>query len=90
VNDETPLAVPRLSGLDYVAIRWQLSAVRREVVDRRLHRVEHEHGRPAMMMDGLLVVRLEGNLKNPEPVILEQNLVVARGGNHSIQCWIPD
>jgi hypothetical protein len=33
VNNETPLAVPGLSGLDHVAIRWQLSAVRGEVVD---------------------------------------------------------
>src|SRR5215213_1682445 len=70
-------------------MRWQLSAVRGEVVDRGLHRVEHEHGRPAMVMDGLLVIRFERNLKNPEPVVLEQELVVGRGGNHSVQCWIP-
>src|SRR5919112_111726 len=66
VNDETALTVPRLNGLDHVAIGWQLSAVRRVVVDRRLYRVEHEHGRPAMVMDRLLVVRFEGHLKNPE------------------------
>ena len=31
-----------------------------------------------MVMDGLLVVRFERNLKNPEPVVLEQDLVVGR------------
>ena len=42
-----------------------------------------------MVMDGLLVIRFERNLKNPEPVVLEQDLVVGRGGNYSVQCWIP-
>ena len=42
-----------------------------------------------MVMDGLLVVRFEGHLKNPELVVLKQDLVVVRGGSHSVQCWIP-
>ena len=37
VNDETPLAVPGLHGLDHVAIGGQLSAVWGKVVDRRLY-----------------------------------------------------
>src|SRR5918997_583802 len=30
------------------------------------------------------VVRFEGHLKNTEPVVLEQDLVVGRGGNHRV------
>jgi hypothetical protein len=42
-----------------------------------------------MVMDGLLVVRFEGDLKNPEPLVLEQDLVVGWSGSYGVQGWIP-
>src|SRR6516225_8086057 len=43
-----------------------------KVVDRSLDLVKHEHRWPAMMMDGLFVVGLQGYLEHAKPLVLER------------------
>src|SRR5215469_6695217 len=89
VHDQTSLAVPALDRLHDIAVWRQFSTIWSKVVYRSLDLVEHEYRRPAMMMDGLFVVGLQGYLEHAKPLVLEDNFVVLWSRYHRIQCWIP-
>src|SRR5262249_48423948 len=89
VHDQTSLAVPALDRLHDIAVRRQFSTIWSKVVYRSLDLVEHEYRWPAMMMDGLFVVGLQGYLEHAKPLVLEDDFVVLWSRYHRIQCWIP-
>src|SRR5215203_3928810 len=78
-----------LECLHNVPVWRQLRAVGSHVVYRSLDLVEYEHRWPSMMMDGLFVTRLQGDLKHSEPLILKDDLVVLRSSHNGIKCRIP-
>jgi hypothetical protein len=56
----------------------QRRAVQRDVMHRPLKLVEDEHRGPPVMMDRLLVVPLDCDLENVEPLVFEKDFVVFR------------
>ena len=89
VHDQASLAVPVLDRLHDISVWRQFSTIWSKIVYRSLDLVEHEYRWPPMMMDGLLVVWLQGYLKHAKALVLENDFVVLWSRRHRIQCWIP-
>ena len=89
LHDQTSLAIPALDRLHDISVRRQFGTIWSKIVYRALDLIEHEYRGPSMMMDGLLVVWLQGYLKHAKLLVLQDDFVVLWSGHHRIQCRIP-
>ena len=51
--------------------------------------IEHENGRPPMMMDGFFVVWLQGYVKHTKTLAFEEDFAVLWVCDYGVQCRIP-
>ena len=58
-------------------------------MNRTLNLIEHENGRPPMMVDGFFVVWLQSYVKHMKPLVLEEDFVARCCCDHSAQCRFP-
>jgi hypothetical protein len=89
VYDQTSLTIPGLDRLYDIPVWRQLRTVRSKIMHWPLDLVEHENGRPPMMVDGFFVVWLQSYFKHPKALALEEDFVMFWRCDHGVQCRIP-
>src|SRR5262245_41598022 len=89
LDDQAALSIPLGQRCHHISVWRQCRSIGRNVVDRPLHLIEYEDGRPSVVVQCFLLAGPQGHLEHSESVVLENHSVVFWRRRDGIESGIP-